>query len=247
MKAVAEARHARADLLVVPELQLSGYGFAAVEVASCTVAELADVLAGSRLATVVGFHERAAEESHNSAGYFEDGIAVHVHRKLYLVDYAPFDEDRCFAPGEALRAFDTAFGRMAMLICNDAWQPFLPSLAVHDGAEVLLVPAASSTAVPDAETYWNELTRFYARMLGCYVVFVNRVGTDAGLTFWGGSHVVDPRGAVVAQAPRLEEALVLAEIDLGRVAERRRELPLTGLRPELLRNELDRLGTAGAR
>jgi N-carbamoylputrescine amidase len=118
---------------------------------------------------------------------------------------------------------------------------------VHDGAEVLLVPAASSTAVPEAEAYWNELTRFYARMLGCYVVFVNRVGTEAGLTFWGGSHVVDPRGEVVAQAPRLDESLVLAEIDLGQVAERRRTLPLCELRPELLRSELERLGTAGVR
>jgi predicted amidohydrolase len=245
---IAEARHAGADLLVVPELQLSGYGFAAAEDTSCTVEELARVLAGSRLATLVGFHERAGEESHNSAGYFEDGTPVHVHRKLYLCDYAPFDEDVRFIPGHGMRAFDTAFARMATLICNDAWQPFLPSLAVHDGAEVVLIPAASSTAVPEAEAYWSELTRFYARMLGCYVVFVNRVGTeDGGLTFWGGSHVIDPRGDVVAQSPRLQESLVLAEIDLKRVAERRRQLPLAGLRPELLRNELERLGTAGVR
>lgn len=245
--AIAEARHAHADLLVVPELQLSGYGLAAGEDASCTADELSDVLAGSRLATLVGFHERAGEESHNSAGYFEDGIAVHVHRKLYLVDYAPFDEDRSFAPGESLRAFDTALGRMATLICNDAWQPFLPSLAVHDGAEVLLIPAASSTEVPEAEAYWNELTRFYARMLACYVVFANRVGTDAGFTFWGGSHVVDPHGEVVARAPRLEESLLFADIELAQVAERRRELPPSALRPELLLRELERLATAGVR
>jgi predicted amidohydrolase len=199
------------------------------------------------IAAVVGFHERHDGQSFNSAVYAENGAPLHVHRKLYLVDYAPFDEDRCFEPGELLRAFDTQLGRMAVLICNDAWQPFLPSLAVHDGAEILLVPAASSTAVPEAEAYWNELTRFYARMLGCYVVFVNRVGTEAGLTFWGGSHVVDPRGEVVAQAPRLDESLVLAEIDLGQVAERRRTLPLCELRPELLRTELERLGKAGVR
>ena len=59
-------------------------------------------------------------------------------------------------PGESMRAFDTALGRAAVLICNDAWQPFLPALAVQDGAELLLVPAASSTAVREAEPYWRE-------------------------------------------------------------------------------------------
>jgi predicted amidohydrolase len=242
--AIAEARHAGADLLVVPELQLSGYGFAAAEETSCTVAELAGVLAGSRLATLVGFHERAGEESHNSAAYFEDGKAVHVHRKLYLCDYAPFDEHVRFAPGDGMRAFDTALGRMATLICNDAWQPFLPSFAVYDGAEVLLVPSASSTAVPEAEPYWRELTRFYARMLECYVVFVNRAGAEDGHTFWGGSHVVDPSGVVVAEAPGNAEAVLVADIDLDQVAVRRRELPLLrDLRPKLLRAELDRLAS----
>src|SRR5438270_927101 len=120
-----------------------------------------------------------------------------------------------------LRAFDTRLGRVAVLICNDAWQPFLPTFAAQGGAELLLVPAASSTAVPEAEPYWRELTRFYARMLECYVVFVNRVGEEAGFTFWGGSHVVDPLGAVVTEAPRLEESLLFADIDLGRVAVRR--------------------------
>jgi predicted amidohydrolase len=112
----------------------------------------------------------------------------------------------------------------------------------------LLVPSASSTAVPEAEAYWRELTRFYARMLECYVVFVNRVGTDDEFTFWGGSHVVDPLGDVIAEAPRMEEFLLVAELDVERVAERRRTLPLVGqLRPELLRGELARLGAAGRR
>src|SRR5207248_2712909 len=138
------------------------------------VDELAAVLSGSGLATLVGFHERANGAAHNSAGYFEGDALVHLHRKLYLCDYPPFDEDARFVPGETMRAFDTALGRMATLICNDAWQPFLPPLAVHDGARVLLVPAASPTLTPGIEGFWRELTRFYARMLECYVVFVNR-------------------------------------------------------------------------
>jgi predicted amidohydrolase len=73
-------------------------------------------------------------------------------------------------------------------------------------------------------------------------VFVNRVGAEGAFTFWGGSHVVDPLGEVVAEAPRFEESVLLVDVDLDRVAARRRELPLVGaLRPELLRAELERL------
>lgn len=240
-EAVAEARDAGADLVVLPELQLSGYALGGVaRDTSVSAADAASVADG--IAAVVGFHERDGDRFYNSAVYVEDGAALHVHRKLYLVDYPPFDEAAHFSPGESMRAFDTALGRMALLVCNDAWQPFLPSLAVHDGAEILLLPSASSAAVPEAEEYWRELTRFYARMLECYVVFANRVGGEGDFRFWGGSHVVDPLGEVVVEAPRHEEALLVAEVDLDRVAARRRELPLVGdPRADLLRAELGRL------
>jgi predicted amidohydrolase len=238
---VAEAHGEGADLVVFAELHLSGYALGSLEHdASATVGSVVAVANGA--AALVGFHERDGERRYNSAVYVESGAPLHVHRKVYLVDYAPFDEAAHCSPGETMRAFDTALGRFAVLICNDAWRPFLPSLAVEDGAELLLVPAASSTAVPEAEPYWRELTRFYARMLECYVVFVNRVGVEAGFTFWGGSHVVDPLGEVVAEAPTFEESLLHVDVDLDRVAARRRELPLVGgLRPDLLRAELDRL------
>jgi predicted amidohydrolase len=237
--AVAKARADAADLIVFPELQLSGSA-TAVHDASTTVEEAAAVADG--IAAVVGFDERDGERRYNSAVYVEGGVPLHVHRKVYLVDYPPWNEDAYFSSGVSIRAFNTALARSAVLICNDAWQPFLPTLAVQDGAEMLLVPSASSTAMPNVEEYWCALTRFYARMLECYVVFVNRVGEEGEFEFWGGSHVVDPLGEVVAEAPRFEEALLVVDVDLERVAARRRELPLVGaLRPELLRAELERL------
>jgi len=230
-----------ADLVVFPELALCGYALAGVRADTTTAPERLLDLAAETPALLC-FRERRRARTHNSAAFVTPGEIVHVHRKLYLVDYPPFDEAALFAPGDEMRAFTTSHGRIATLICNDAWQPFLPSLAVHDGAQLLLIPAASSTAVPEAEAYWRELTRFYARMLECFVVFVNRVGSEPGLQFWGGSHVVDPHGEVVACAPRLEPALLEVDIDLGAVARRRRELPLVGeLRPALLRAELARL------
>jgi predicted amidohydrolase len=226
------------DLVVFPELYLSGYALAGDE--DDTALDRHDVarLAPDRPAAVVGFREAA----HNSAAYVQEGAVVHVQHKVCLVDYPPFDEHEKFAPGDELRAFDTDLGRQAILICNDAWHPAVPFLAREDGAEVLLMPSCSSGAVREAEAYWRGLTRFYARMLESYVVFVNRVGTEGAFAFWGGSHVVDPRGDVVVEAPRLDEALVVAEIDVERVAERRRELPLLReSRLDLLSDELTRL------
>ena len=241
---LAGAAHAGAELVVFPELQLSGYALGRVDgdVACTAEALLGLVAAEHAAAALLGFAERDGDRTYNSAAYVEGGALVHVHRKLYLPHYDAFEEADVFAPGESLRAFDTALGRVGVLICNDAWQPVVPFLAVHDGAQILLLPSNSSGAMPEAEEYWRELTRFYARMLECYVVFVNRVGEEAGLTFWGGSHVVDPLGEIVAEAPRLEESLLLVELDLERVAARRREVPLlAGPRLDLLAAELERI------
>jgi N-carbamoylputrescine amidase len=229
------------ELVVFSELQLSGYAVGSVRSDTTTAVAALPVIDGLP-AALFGFHERNGRATHNSAAYVESGGVVHLQRKLRLVEYPPFRERAVFAPGDGLRAFDASIGRMATLICNDAWQPALASLAVADGARMLLIPAASPTVLPDVERYWRELTRFYAQMLECVVVFVNRVGNEAGLTFWGGSHVVDPFGQVVAEAPRFEEALLVVDVDLGQVAERRRAVPLVGdARLDVLRRELDRL------
>jgi predicted amidohydrolase len=239
--ALQEAEALGAELVVFPELQLTGYALGQVEHDTATSPDGLPALAGGASA-LFGFHERNGSATYNSAAYVEGGRVVHVHRKLYLPHYLDFEEGTTFAPGDRLRAFDTAAGRVATLICNDAWQPMLPVIAVHDGAQILLVPSASSTAVPEAERYWRDLTRFYAQMLECWVVFVNRVGEEPGFTFWGGSHVVDPRGEVVAEAPRFEEALLVVDVDLEQVDARRRELPLVGdPRLDLLAAELERL------
>jgi predicted amidohydrolase len=246
-EAIAQAGRLGADLVVFPELALCGYALAGVRADTTTSRARLRAVAGGA-SVLLCFRERSGERTFNSAAYLERGSIVHVHRKLYLVGYPPFDEPSLFCPGDTMRAFSTDLGRFAVLICNDAWQPGLPPIAAHDGASVLLIPASSPTVVAQAEPYWHGLTRFYARMLACYVVFVNRVGSERGLTFWGGSHVVDPSGEIVAQAPRLEPSLTIADLDVSAVARRRDELRLPGeLRPELLRTELARLAATRER
>jgi len=185
---------------------------------------------------------------YNSALFLDRGEIVHVQRKTHLPTYGRWEESKHYSHGAALRAFDTRIGRTAILICNDAWQAPMAYIAAQDGARLLVVPACSSleaesgTDPAELERDWADLVRFHARFLQAWVVFVNRVGSEAGMTFWGGSRVIDPWGRVVVQAPRGEEAIVHAELDVTAVRRRRREAPLLKEpRLELIRREIDRL------
>jgi len=256
-QAVATAAEESSDLVVFPELYLSGYSIGEVDADLSMrpddprIEKLARHAGSAGL--LVGFVDSGPDGPHtyNSMAVYQDGRLVHVHRKLYLPAYAPFEERNHFTPGPTMRAFpvdpDT---RMAVLLCNDAWQPQLAFLATQDGARVLLVPAASAQSrFPehyDSHEYWHDITHFYGRMFQVYVVFVNRVGTEGVLRFWGGSHVIDPWGNVVAEARQDEEQLLTVDIDLAEVRRRRRQVPLVKeARLGLLQREIGRLVEEG--
>jgi predicted amidohydrolase len=251
-RAVAEATADGTDLVVFPELHLTGYSIGglpddvSMRADDPRLARIARRAGGAGVLT--GFVEDGPGiHTYNTAGYFAGGELVHLHRKLYLPTYMSFEERKHFTPGPNLRAFPGPGGtRMAVLLCNDAWQPQLAFLATQDGARVLLVPAASAQSnFPehyDSRAYWRDITRFYARMFQLFVVFVNRVGTEGDLRFWGGSHVVDPWGEIVAEAQEGEEHLVTVDIDLLDVRRRRRAIPLVKeARLGLISREVTRL------
>jgi predicted amidohydrolase len=256
IEVIAEGGREGSDLVVFPELFLTGYALGQVDE---DVAMSADDPKLTQLSTItpgtdvlMGFYEDGlGVHSYNAASYYSGGERVHTHRKLYLPTYDIFEERKYFSPGQSMRAFDARQGRFATLICNDAWQPQLPFLAVQDGARMLLVPTNSSQSrFPeqyDSRTYWRDITVFYARMFECYVVFVNRVGDEGEhLRFWGGSHIVDPWGKIVCALPDDEEAIVTTQIDLSMVRKRRREVPLVReARLGLLAREATRLAEEG--
>lgn len=251
---IAHAVAEGTDLVVFPELSLSGYSIGelkediSISPDDERMAKLAKEAKGAGV--LLGFPEAQAHGLHiyNSAAYYENGMLVHVHRKLFLPNYAIFEERKHFLPGQSSRAFPILGGRhrAATLVCNDAWQPQLAYVATQDGAIVLLVPACSAQSVfpekYDSRSYWRGITRFYGRMFQLYVVFVNRVGTEGSLRFWGGSHVVDPWGKVIAVADQGKEHLLTVDVDLSLVRRRRRDIPLVREgRLGLLRREIDRL------
>jgi len=250
---VANALDASSDLIVLPELHLSGYSIGDID------ADLSMRPDDPRLeklgrqagqaGVLLGFVESGPHGTHtyNSMAFYQGGQLRHVHRKLYLPAYTPFEERNHFTPGPTLRAFPVSPDtRMAVLVCNDAWQPHLAFLAAQDGAKALLVPAASAQSrFPehyDSHEYWHDITHFYGRMFQVYVMFVNRVGVEGALRFWGGSHVIDPWGNVVDEAPEGEEQLLTVEVDLAEVRRRRRQVPLVKeARLGLLQREISRL------
>lgn len=250
--AIDAAAAAGADLVVFPELSLTGYFLrdlvpdVALPLESPVLAELAK--RSAEIAIVAGFVEETPDFNfHGSAAYFEAGRLRHVHRKTYLPTYGMFDEERYFGAGDTIRAFDTALGRTALVICEELWHPSLIYLASCDRMQQLVAIAnspargAQGQRPGTAETYQRMLS-VYAELFQVHVLFCNRVGCEEGVTFWGGSVVVGPDGQTIAQAPYLEEARLTAEIDPGLVRrERARTQLLSEERIDLTLRELQRI------
>ncbi len=236
LELIGQAKADGVDLIVFPEMSLCGYHVRdlAAEVAlRRDSAELGAIAAAaSRTSAVVGFvEELSGFELCVAAGYFEAGGLRHVHHKVYLPTYGMFDEQRYFANGARIRAFESRLAPMGMLICEDVWHPSTAMIAAHDGAQVLIVIANSPARGPrdgswDSEQAYDGMLGAYAELFGCYVVFVNRVGYEDGVHFWGGSRVVTPDGEVIAQAPLGEEACVDAIVDPEHVRRARIATPL---------------------
>ncbi len=251
---VRQARGEGVEFLLFPELSLTGYFLrdmvpnVALKLTSPEVQHLKKL--SRRLSFVAGMVEESPDyRFYNAAVYFEDGEIRHVHRKVYLPTYGMFDEQRYFARGDRIRAFDTKFGRMGLLICEDLWHPSTVYLATLDGALVVVCPSSSplrgiSEAQPqdDNARYWELINRSYTETYGLYMIYGNRAGFEDGVGFWGGSEVLDPFGNTVAKAKYYEEDLIVGEVTLDSVRRKRTMAPL--LRDEdldLTINELMRI------
>jgi predicted amidohydrolase len=253
---LADQAHASgADLIVFPELSLTGYGLLDLVPSIAVCPEKDDPVfrvlleTSKKLDMLVGFvDEDVRHRFFIAAAYLSKGEVVHVHHKVYLPTYGLFDEGRFFAWGDAVRAFDTRFGRVGVLICEDFWHASPPYLLWLDGADLLLFTSASpgrginTEPVLESARWVEQINRAYANLFTTFVAHANRVGYEDGLNFWGGSTLFDPNGVLLAKGRYHEEQLVLAEIDLNQLHRTRSRLPL--LRDErtgLLMRELKRI------
>lgn len=222
-EAAVEAAAAAVDLLVFPELFLSGYRLAGHPGAAVAVDDpriMAALRVGDRhLSAVVTMQERDGDARYNTAACYRDGRVVHVQRKLALVDYAPFNEHEHFQAGTSIATFDAGGCTAAILICNDAWTPDRAVDVVTAGARLLIVPVNSAVSeyskTVDTERAWREITEATATGLGCALVMVNRVGEEEGLRFFGSSRVVHPTRGVLGEGPRNAEAMLVHDLEVG--------------------------------
>jgi predicted amidohydrolase len=228
---IDEARTKGADLVVFPELGLTGYQLQDL------AAEVAIRLDDARLFI--------------AAALLEDGEIRHVHRKVFLPTYGLFDERRFFAHGDMLRATPSRLGvGVGIAICEDFWHLPVPQLLALDGAQILINVSsspgrdlASTNEVGlGTATSWRTLMRTYAQLTTTFVIFCNRVGVDESISFWGGSEVIGPNGAAVLSAPLYDEGLFLTDIATADIRRERIGLPLLrDERPEFQVRELSRI------
>lgn len=231
---IERAKETGVQLLVFPELSLTGYRLLHLTGRVATApheseAVRALIKAAGALDVVVGLVEEDRKGVlYNSSLLLSGGEIAHVHRKLYLPTYGIFQEGRFFGPGERLAPAGNGLG---ILICEDLWHPHLARGLALAGAKVIIVVSASPGhlgpgATPESQESWEALSRSTALVNTCWVVYCNRVGWEEGSFYTGGSHIVRPGGEIVERAPFLDEHLLVAEMDTREVDRLRWRLPL---------------------
>jgi predicted amidohydrolase len=250
---VVEAHAGRADVILFPELSLTGYFLRdqVEDVALRTDDELLRPLleASRRVSIALGFVERSPEgRSYNALGFLEDGRFLGVHRKVHLVSYGLFDEERDFAAGERFAVVESRHGRFGPLLCEDLWH--VPSSYTHylNEADALLVASASPARGVEApgpglasQRTWNILLSASALLYRTWVAFASRVGWEDGIGFGGESRVLDPYANPRAAVEGLEPGAALARIDSATLRRARSEVPLRrDEKPWILAAELAR-------
>ena len=242
----------RPQVLHLPETALTGYFLegGVREFALTAGAQAADLqrvyrnavpLAADRtLEIVLGFYEVWNNTLYNSAMWVRVGGAAplvrHVHRKNFLPTYGLFDEERFVERGQSFRAFDTPWGRCAVLICEDAWHSLTGTLLALDGARAIFIcsaapargpwPRDDGIPGPSSVARWERLVRDIAEEHGVFVSFSNLASSEAGKSFPGGALVAGPKGEVRIRGPMWTEAVLPIAMDLGDLTRARADMPL---------------------
>jgi NAD+ synthase (glutamine-hydrolysing) len=217
LQAIAEARDAQADLVLLPELAVTSYppedlllrpGF--IRAAEESLQEIARETHG--LVALVGF-PHFDRDLYNACAVCADREVKAVYRKRFLPNYGVFDEDRYFAPARDLLLLELGGTLVGPTICEDMWQPGPPATDLALAGAQLLTNISASPFHVCRDLEREEMFATRARDNACFVAFCNAVGGQDELIFDGHSLVLDEEGHVLARAPGFEEALLVVDID----------------------------------
>ena len=258
----------RPDVVAFSETALTGYFVeGGVREVAMTAQDFAADLnrafrttCSGELDIVIGFYELHDNTYFNSALYAtlggNDAIIAHVHRKIFLPTYGMFDEERFVEHGLEVRAFDTKWGRAAILICEDAWHAVTATAAALDGAQIIFVPSASPARgawpQPDEDVRgpasmhrWERLARDRSEEHGIFFALIQLTGNEGGKTFPGGSVIAGPEGEIRARAPLWDEAAMPITLDLDDITRVRASSPLLANLRTMLPHMIGSLERAG--
>ncbi|BAI79961.1 hydrolase, carbon-nitrogen family [Deferribacter desulfuricans SSM1] len=213
----------KADIIVFPELSLSGYFLrdlvvdAGLSLKSPILKKIKEL---SKYISIIigGVLEDEDYLLYNSAFYFEDEELKYIHRKVYLPDYTMFEEGRYFTAGNRFTVFNTKHFRSGLLICEDALQ--VSSIYAMKLQKVEIIYVISNSPARGlyenkfySKDFWYTALKYMALSCNAYVVFVNRVGVEEGVTFWGGSTIFSPMGEIITELPLFDNADVMVNIE----------------------------------
>lgn len=220
------------EIIIFPELALNGYMLEDIVFETAMKNVPAILLEKSKeISIIFGMAELGEEEyPYNTAYYLEDGKVIHKHRKVYLPDYGMFSEGRYFGSGEKIRAFDTKFGRMGMLVCEDAWHQSAHYILSQDGAKYIFsianAPARLGVNKSSVSSTWKALLKSSSISNGVFNIMTNRAGVEDGVTFFGNSVIIDPCGEVVREADYFKEETLCCCIDSSCIRRARISAPV---------------------
>jgi predicted amidohydrolase len=238
LETIARAKKEKADLVVFPELSLTGYRVRdlveSVAMNPATSGAIRALVARSKdIGVVFGFvEEKPAERGlfYNAAAFCAGRKILHIHRKVFLPTFGLFEELRFFAPGRNVAAFDTPWGRMGLLVCRDFLHFNASYLLFAAGAETMITISAAPGRGLTGGTFassrmWELMGEAMGRFAQMFVLYCNRVGFEDGVVFAGGSFVFDPMGRRAAQAAYFDPDLLLADINLRDIRKARKNWP----------------------
>jgi predicted amidohydrolase len=234
---IQNAKKRNVDLLIFPELSLTGYTLkdlvehVAVRPETDPMFHKLRVLSKG-ISFVAGFvEEKERGIFFNSAAYFSGGKVAHIHRKVYLPTYGMFEELKFYGQGSNFHSFRTPFGKTGMMICYDFLHISSSYLLFVGGSELIIViSAAPGRGFSGNESYassrmWELMGEAVSRFFQAFVFYCNRTGFEDGKSFAGGSFIYNPGGQLIAQSPYVDEDFLVKSIDLKEIRRFRKNRP----------------------
>jgi len=226
----SKARRKNVDLLIFPELHLTGYtmrdevSHLAEPIPGPSTRKVETIAREHRVHVIFGMPEESEVKGviHNTAVFVGPKGLIGKYRKIHLPTRSVFEERRYYRPGQDASVFKTDIGIIGLNICYDLYFPELTRLQALQGAELVVCISASPGL---RRRFFEGFCLSRAMENAVYLAYVNRVGIEEGLQFWGGSRVIAPNGSVLAQCKYDVEEFQICKVDLGEVSRARAFIP----------------------